>query len=291
MPRTRLAKKEKPQPSIAGYRVIFTGFRNPDLEEAIESAGGRVHSSIPVDAGPGDTVVVALDTAGDSQKLDIAASRGLTIWDLALFAWHYDFSRIQGILKIPHPKMSGGNPVYYTHDNGGRPFRVEIDKRAKTASITKDNTVNYRTPVITVHFSKYWVGSGWMYQFPGAEEAFDVTVGSALLFQVGPHRYLQVSQDIYEFEAPDEIVEFHANLGNSDVNYPYAVGTQNTYLFLENHFIPNILRHDGVEPYSQYYGFDLPKTKKLRKPDPRYPPIHIVRKVQGRLGWEDVETP
>lgn len=61
--------------NLSGKSVCMTGFRNPDMEKAIEAAGGSVKSSV----GKGLTYLVAKDPTSGSEKTKKAASMGVQV--------------------------------------------------------------------------------------------------------------------------------------------------------------------------------------------------------------------
>ena len=79
------------------------------------------------------------------------------------------------------------------------------------------------------------------------------TEGNSVLVQLAPRVYLFIGLRIYIFKTTDEIVHFYSPIGNNDVPYPWAVGTQNTYLLIEEGLMDNTLvQHLGM-PYWDYY--------------------------------------
>lgn len=63
---------------LSGKSVCVTGFRSPELEKAVEAAGGTMKSSV----GSGLTYLVCKDPGAGSAKLTKAASLGVTLLDV-----------------------------------------------------------------------------------------------------------------------------------------------------------------------------------------------------------------
>lgn len=63
---------------LTGKSVCMTGFRSPELEKAIEDAGGTIKSSV----GAGLTYLVCKDPKSGSVKLKKAESLGVTLMDV-----------------------------------------------------------------------------------------------------------------------------------------------------------------------------------------------------------------
>ena len=71
--------------SLTGMSIVFTGFRNKELEAIIESRGGKVSSGVS-----GKTaVVVAKDPADASGKVKTALDLGIPVVDEATFKTNY----------------------------------------------------------------------------------------------------------------------------------------------------------------------------------------------------------
>lgn len=136
-------------------------------------------------------------------------------------------------------------PVYYTQYNGGRPYEVTVS--GKSIVVKKhnvdDNTYN------EVVFSK----RNCRQIFVGCTSPTEFA-GNSFLVETKRKTYVHIGRCIYRFITADEITNYESPMGNSNVPYPYAYGTENTYLMLEHVYIPNILRM-ADDPYQQYYGF------------------------------------
>ncbi len=107
-----------------------------------------------------------------------------------------------------------GLDCFYTHDNGGRPFKVYVGE-------------------VTAHIYKS-VDSSHIKSYGLIERIFLGTnlgkhVGNTILLKLGPQRYVYIGEQVVEFEIEDEIIEFHSYIGSSDVPCPVAVGTENVY--------------------------------------------------------------
>ncbi len=153
------------------------------------------------------------------------------------------------------------------HDNGGRPFLVNVKSGEISVLAVKynkdlyDNTAIYHKQVLHIpRYMKLFVGKN-AGPFANKNEHGEYP-GSSLLVHVSADKYIYIGSEIFEFTAPSGIKEFVSVMGHSDVPYPFAVGHENTYLLLEKVVIANSLR-DNTDPYEQYYK-TKPKTQKLR---------------------------
>jgi hypothetical protein len=101
---------------------------------------------------------------------------------------------------------------FYTHDNGGRPFRVQLTKgsellihKAKYYPPAYTRKPTYRELVWKTKILRFWKG------FDSAEGAH----GCSCLAHVEENLYICVCQSIFEFRTKEPIQFFAANLGNS----------------------------------------------------------------------------
>jgi len=139
------------------------------------------------------------------------------------------------------------------HDNGGRPFIVEInDNIAKIY----DNTDN-KELLLELSFVKI---------FYGKEPVESEYENNSLLLQIALNEYVYIGSVIYKFYTDDEIIDYYSIVGNSDVPYPYAIGTKYTYLMIEYIKISTKLLYETsleykiYDPYNIYY-FNKDKIK------------------------------
>lgn len=86
--------------------------------------------------------------------------------------------------------------------------------------------------------------------------------GHSVLLQVTPCEHVFIGMSIFEFrtQADDAIVEFVSLMGNSAIPYPYAIGTNNVYLLIEDTFVPKtMLTGSKCDPYDWLYAMPTPK--------------------------------
>lgn len=157
-----------------------------------------------------------------------------------------------------------GKQVYETHDNGGRPFRVDVEGNHVTIWKNMDafekvdgNYVKVSHPPkerFTFTTTKVFVGKkspkgGYDGLKPKEAE------GNSLLLQVGD-KYIFVGHEIYEFTPMkgDTIVSFYSDIGNSDVPYPYAVGETHVYILLDKIAVEKSFFSPKEGVYAQYYA-------------------------------------
>ena len=159
--------------------------------------------------------------------------------------------------------------TYYTHDNGGRPFKVVIDdKKVYVYKYKKydehTNTFLYSEKPIKYekknHFKCINIFIGKSPKNPrtiysgGYGSKF---TGNSILLQITKNKYVFIGDKIFSFTSKSEIKKFISPVGNNDVPYPYAVDVDGKYyLMIEDVIIDkitNIKKYDN-DPYEFYYN-------------------------------------
>lgn len=158
-------------------------------------------------------------------------------------------------LKYQTRKKKSYKPtkVYFVHDNGSRPFRVEVSGKnveiyRNTISTNKEeNTLIKKLVVKEVYLGK----------------SLSSEKGNTILLHLDGKKYMFIGQDIYEFTMEDEFEAYYSIIGNSDVPYPIVLGSKYVYLMLssDHTYIPRELfkvKMDNAEwanAYAYYYGY------------------------------------
>jgi len=186
--------------------------------------------------------------------------------------------------------MSTRRFSYLTHDNGGRPYLVKIEKTKKgtgTCSVYKkpesthlysdfdeddldvDANGNYIRHIVNYmeHIKTY--------RFV---ECFDYdcswSPGNSVLLNLDNGRYVFIGNFIFEFESYGKIIEFHSPVGNNDVPYPYAIDNSTNgpyiYFFIENAIVK---MDDGFKDCHDTYWEYYTRTDKPKKGQKRRAPV------------------
>jgi hypothetical protein len=141
--------------------------------------------------------------------------------------------------------------TYRIHDNGGRPFRVDI--QGMKVSITKTKEEEDEEHLFDFTADEIFVGKkspkgGYDGLKPKEAE------GNSVLLLVGS-KYIYIGSEIYQFQPVkgDTIDTFYSDIGNSDVPYPYAIGKTHVYILLDKVAVEKDF-FDMKQPiYQQYY--------------------------------------
>lgn len=179
--------------------------------------------------------------------------------------------------------------VYYTHDNGGRPFKVDVNNSAKSLVVYQLNEKKLEThktvikwkvegrqrikikwdidlndgkvmeqfydkPVYQSQFQEIFIGN---HEEKGNKPKWGL--GNSILINKTGEKYVFIGEMIYIFTAKDRIIKYHSPIGNSDVPYPFAIGNQYVYFMLENKMVDKSAFDDKElkDPYAKLYGHDL----------------------------------
>lgn len=184
-------------------------------------------------------------------------------------------------------KKLKGYKSYYTHNNGGRPFLVYVNK--SNVYIYKMNEDTYYT--LEKDYSKDSTKNKWVYVefvkqykplkvFIGKSPKNDMTLfsggygkkfdGNSILLQIEKNKYVHIGINIYEFITNDTILKYISPVGNNDVPYPVAYGEKNIYFILHKKYIEyknaeELKNMNNTNPYKYYYGHKGEKLSKYSK--------------------------
>lgn len=170
----------------------------------------------------------------------------------------------------------GSYQMYQTHDNGGRAFRVFIDRKDRVAVVTLMVSsewpedcypfiVNQRFP-----FHRVWIGKSPRIEMTekafhgGYGPTFD---GNSILFDLSDNTYMFVGDSVQLFQTKSPIVRYVSPVGQNDVPYPYAVDKDGAYyLIVESVKVKSREIAKGSNPYDWYYNSPKPlsRSKSIR---------------------------
>ena len=255
--------KETEEGLCNSYEAVYT------LDEPPECVQKYEHPSVPgrayvVDVMMDDCHSNAMVTLDKSTAIECTLSMGMC-----------PYSNV-----IVH-EMEFGNParmsvferkdvqVYYTHDNGARPFKVLVHPDAPTTMVRV-----YRCGDVPVR--AYRCGDVPVTELDeevGCYEAEEVYVGepldatgwgkgNSILLRLpaedGRSRYVHIGTRVMSFclAEGDEFVSFVSAIGNSDVVYPYVLGKVNLYLLGEDVYVPLSELPGEGDLYRRYYDYE-----------------------------------
>ncbi len=165
------------------------------------------------------------------------------------------------------------NNTYYTHDNGGRSFKVIISKAGKHVDIykciypdwhapDKYENVRYYQRVFGFDVMRVMLGTDPDNLYKNKPENVKKWLGNSILAEISRGKYLYIGDSVFTFntgpDAKTPITKYISPVGNSDVPYPYAVDDRFVYLMIENVKIPVSaldMTQKPFDPYTQYYEY------------------------------------
>lgn len=162
-----------------------------------------------------------------------------------------------------------GTKSYLIHNNGTRPYRVEVS--GLTVEIYKEDPVTDSKLLKTLKVKEIHVG-----KYQGS-----FGLGNSILLDLGGKKYIHIGFTIYEFMMEDDFEAYYSLIGNSDVPYPVLLGSKYVYFMLDYKYLPReifkakMAAKDWEDAYQYYYGYidyetgeqgqDKEKARKINK--------------------------
>ena len=151
--------------------------------------------------------------------------------------------------------------IYHIHDNGGRPFTVEIENDEVMVSV-KDDVMDRYKKFVTYKPQKIFIGTDWKEISEKSQDHRDYFDGNSFLLHISDLDYVYIGSMIYTFRAENLITEYVSRVGNSDVPYPHAIDLNgNVYLTIEDVILLNcdkmknfVKRNPDKDYYDYYYS-------------------------------------
>jgi len=168
------------------------------------------------------------------------------------------------------------NNTYYTHDNGGQPFKVIVSKAGKHIDIYKCIYPDWNAPdkfenaryyefVLGFEVLRVILGTDPDNLYKNKPENVKKWIGNSILAEISRGKYLYIGESVFTFNTSGKtpITKYISPVGNSDVPYPYALDGEFAYLMIENVKIPVSaldMTQKPFDPYTQYYEYRNYKT-------------------------------
>lgn len=173
-------------------------------------------------------------------------------------------------------KISEGK-VYFTLDNGGRPFKVVIkDNNVDVYKLSlKDN--NYDKLIKQFKVKKIHIG----------KHESKIYNGNTILLELLNNKLVFIGDSIYEFElAKDDVIKkYFSIVGNSEVPYPVLLGKNNFYSMIakqycsREEFPESFTSSDFKNGHTYFYGeFTNKGWKSHVKEKKRLPKLKMLYK-------------
>jgi hypothetical protein len=155
--------------------------------------------------------------------------------------------------------------TYYTHNNGGRPYKVNVNISVKRIQVYASSNEHenpdedtYEECVFNEEYEIIFIGKSKrnaMTTFSGGfGKDFD---GNTILIKriTGENEYVYFGERVLVFHTYSPIVTYESPVGNNDVPYPYAIDTEeNYYLMIERAILISPIIPRNTDVYSYYYS-------------------------------------
>jgi hypothetical protein len=183
---------------------------------------------------------------------------------------------------------------YYTHNNGGRPFRVVINKSKNKIDIFA-NYIKYNIldeswsdkKILSYNYQKIWIGISPKNEMTTSGGAYGKPYdGNSILLEMTDNSYIFIGDFIFSFKSLAPIIYYNSPVGNNDVPYPYAIDKENNTYLLTDDFVlikPNplilkLIKENNYDAYDIYYEFINPsKYSRVNK---------LIRKIIKETKFE-----
>ena len=180
---------------------------------------------------------------------------------------------------VGHVKQCNQNEIgnyCNIHDNGGQPFLVHVTKKTITIYNRYDwdgcgkldsqkNKIMNISPYKKVFLPNYYEEDNdeedndeeYYYE---EDNFFGGNFGNSILINTTKNTYIFIGENIYKFDAKEQINIYRSRILNNDAPYPYVVSDNYTYLMIEGVYLKNE-EIKTKDPYHHYYGMGAPKLK------------------------------
>ncbi len=208
------------------------------------------------------------------------------------------------LIEGPNVKIDGPKKVYFTHDNGGRAFKVVIQKGKGDKKIVHVIPVKYADDIYETHYPKIFksfnIEKVYVGKDSGKSSGSDIGGmntrgfdGNSILLKVKGNEYIFIGWDMYQFKLNDrdELVKYFSLVGNNDVPYPVLLGKDNVYFMNDRKYVPreyfplDIGMREYEDAYTYYFGIKNGKVYTLHPLKERAKKMKGLKQLHKRPGW------
>lgn len=153
-------------------------------------------------------------------------------------------------------------PKYFTHDNGGRPFMVDVNTKSKSIEVYQynDDSNEYHGGE-EKYYTNLMFETKYKNIFIGEDFIRSKAKGNSILVNKNDKDYIFIGECVYCFQPEDKIVKYFSPVGNNNVPYPFAIGEKYVYFMIEYKFVllSGFTQSELDDPYMKLYGHSIPK--------------------------------
>jgi len=178
----------------------------------------------------------------------------------------YKWTKASKTRKVPK-----GTKTYDIHDNGGKPFRVEVSGKnvAIYKGVLPEGEYDYDNVVYTKLVKKLTVNAVHVGESTCDSAAYVTgecgkwATGNSVLLHVSGKKFIYVGSEIYEFTMEDDFEAYYSQVGNNDVPYPITLGSKYVYFMMDGdhcHLPRDLFKGpmndtEWADAYAYYYGY------------------------------------
>ena len=150
------------------------------------------------------------------------------------------------------------NGIYYTHDNGGKPYKIIVNENKIEVY---DNYLDKELITEYIDYEKIWIGESPKNKMTEFSGGYGINfLGNSFLIKIENNSYIHIGCEIFSFYTEEEILEYISPVGNNDVPYPYAIDKKNNYYLMLEYIILKIDEDSIEDPYEYHYNRMLNKN-------------------------------
>jgi hypothetical protein len=150
---------------------------------------------------------------------------------------------------------------YYTHDNGGRPFKVQLQDDTARVFIAEyqghneeDSEPQYNKLIFTTSYQEAFVGYSRRNRMTLRSRSYgDDYDGNSILLRIKDLEYIFIGHTVFRFIALNTINKYESPVGNNDVPYPWARDCDGRYYLMIENVILTVAPPRVKNPYMYYY--------------------------------------
>jgi hypothetical protein len=167
-------------------------------------------------------------------------------------------------------KGAKGTKKYLIHNNGGRPYRVDVSGKLveiykgkpiekEDKSIDFNEEMDYSELLRKLIVKDIHVGQSPC--IPAADSCGPSDKGNSILLHISGKTYMYIGHEIYIFSMEDTFEAYYSMIGNNDVPYPIILGSKYVYFMLDYTYLPRdvfktkMTSNTWADAYSYYFGF------------------------------------
>jgi len=156
-------------------------------------------------------------------------------------------------------QQTNTSQIFYTHDNGGRPFLVKYEQDNVSVYKIDPDWLTYNEKILDIKKP--------VAVFIGGSNTNKKEYGNSILVQKNKSTYIFIGDIIYSFtlSPSTKIIDFQSPVGNSDIPYAFAIDNKGYTYLLSDGYVKFMNKEDPSDPYDNFYTNNPPSEPLKRK--------------------------